>query len=462
LVILAMVWCGCVDLTRPAVVTEAARKDAGADFGAGGAPVTPTPAPDAQADAGSIPASPDGAASPDDVASPDDAVSEPDVGGVINEPDVGGVADTATAPPAPDAAVNDVPAAPDSMPAPEMNPAALPQGAACTSKASCASGNCVDGVCCATACDQACVTCNAAGAPGVCSPEPAGTTCAPASCSAGVASMPRRCDGAGTCAAAMTTSCGTYACYMTFCGSACLAPADCAAPYTCSANACVSPGLLLHWPLDEASGSTAMDASGNGRHGSLVGSGGSRPQPSSNAAPLTFANPRSLSFTAADNHGVSAMPIPASIKATANPELTMAAWFRASSSSTSGSDVIALGTDYALRMNIDKIECIRRTSTEEGRFYVVALAMTTAHLDGRWHHLAGTAGAAGMKLYLDGVQVASNTNSAPTIFVGPDQIGVGHQPSNDFHEFTGQIDDVRIYGRALTGAEIANLARGNR
>ena len=42
------------------------------------------------------------------------------------------------------------------------------------------------------------------------------------------------------------------------------------------------------------------------------------------------------------------------------------------------------------------------------------------------------------------------------------QVGAGHEPGNDFHQYTGQVDDVRIYNRVLTSAEIRNLARGNR
>ena len=67
-----------------------------------------------------------------------------------------------------------------------------------------------------------------------------------------------------------------------------------------------------------------------------------------------------------------------------------------------------------------------------------------------------------MRLYFDGVDVGSNTNTLPTLFTTNDQIGVGHHPGNDDHEFTGQIDDVRIYSRVLSAAEVANLARGNR
>ena len=61
------------------------------------------------------------------------------------------------------------------------------------------------------------------------------TRCAPPPCcSEGVARAESRCNGTGQCVAGVTTACGAYACYATFCGSACLAPSDCAPPFTCS------------------------------------------------------------------------------------------------------------------------------------------------------------------------------------------------------------------------------------
>jgi predicted outer membrane repeat protein len=50
-------------------------------------------------------------------------------------------------------------------------------GQVCGAAHECASGSCVDGVCCDTACDGACEACNLAGSVGTCSIEPNGTTC---------------------------------------------------------------------------------------------------------------------------------------------------------------------------------------------------------------------------------------------------------------------------------------------
>lgn len=146
-------------------------------------------------------------------------------------------------------------------------------GDACTSGGQCASTFCVDGVCCGSACGGVCEACTAAkkgtGADGACGPVGAatdpddecpdegamscgndgtcdgagachkyasGTVCAPASCAGGTQSEARSCDGAGTCGAAATSSCGAYACDAIACKTSCATSADCAPGNTCGGD----------------------------------------------------------------------------------------------------------------------------------------------------------------------------------------------------------------------------------
>jgi hypothetical protein len=150
-------------------------------------------------------------------------------------------------------------------------------GAACKTDGQCLSGHCADGVCCATACDGACFACSTAaklrGADGVCEAvtsgnDPhaacaaagpatcgvsglgcdgagqcaiytAGTTCRPAACVSGVATV-SRCDGSGTCAS-KGTSCGVYVCGADACKTTCDADTDCVPGYVCdTTHACVT------------------------------------------------------------------------------------------------------------------------------------------------------------------------------------------------------------------------------
>ena len=339
--------------------------------------------------------------------------------------------------------------------------AGLQQGQSCSTGGACASGKCVDGVCCNTACDQACQACNRPGTPGVCGPEPAGAICGAASCRDGTARVESRCDQASACVPGAATSCGPYACDGNLCRTSCTAERDCASPFSCGAtvNACLSTGLLIHWPFDEPTGTTALDASGFGRNASGIGEG-SRPQPSTVVPTLKFPNPRSREFIGLADQGFVAAPVPASIKA--NPELTLAAWFRATTTEVEGSAIVNIGPDFSLRIKPDKVEWVKRRGTQPGSLFAYVAWPSTAGIDGAWHHVAGTSGATGMVLFVDGVPVGSTGNNDPPVFTLPDQVAVGHEPGDDSHEHTGHIDDVRVYGRVLAPSEIKNLAAGNR
>jgi hypothetical protein len=69
-----------------------------------------------------------------------------------------------------------------------------------------------------------------------------------------------------------------------------------------------------------------------------------------------------------------------------------------------------------------------------------------------WTHVAGTYDGTTLRLYINGVQVASlNQSGAIATSTGPLRIG-GNSLWGEF--FQGRIDEVRIYNRALTPAEI--------
>jgi hypothetical protein len=139
------------------------------------------------------------------------------------------------------------------------NPSGNKNGTKCTEGSECASKHCVDRVCCDTACDSACKACTAeltgktdgdclpvvddtdpdgdcepsnpkmCGQTGTCSLGECqlfGTDvlCAPASCSNGVKTLPRSCDGFGKCQDPQTRMC---TCNGTVCVGECASDGDC-------------------------------------------------------------------------------------------------------------------------------------------------------------------------------------------------------------------------------------------
>ena len=164
--------------------------------------------------------------------------------------------------------------------------------------AECLSGNCAQGVCCATACMGACRSCALSGTMGICTnvptgaPDPSqtcvdhgrrdlrhqrqvrgrrlpeirvGTPCGPASCPAGATTLTPSptCDGAGTCITPAATSCFPFRCGAAACKSTCSADADCAPPACAPAAraACARTARAAPAPAPNASAACARRAS---------------------------------------------------------------------------------------------------------------------------------------------------------------------------------------------------------
>jgi hypothetical protein len=149
-------------------------------------------------------------------------------------------------------------------------------GATCTTAGQCTSGFCVDHFCCETACDGKCSSCagtNTSQKDGTCAPIRAGidprnqcekvtdpcgedgecdgsggcrlsgseVVCSPESCTGGIYTPPRQCDGKGQCAPAFPpASCGAYPCQGSRCNMTCTGDASCAAGNFCDNGTCAA------------------------------------------------------------------------------------------------------------------------------------------------------------------------------------------------------------------------------
>ncbi|HVU51172.1 MAG TPA: hypothetical protein VHL80_10825 [Polyangia bacterium] len=148
-------------------------------------------------------------------------------------------------------------------------------GQTCECPSDCASGFCVDGVCCSTACTAACKTCAAPGSPGTCTflvagatprdqttcvaaaastcgfdgtcdgaggcrHHVAGTICKPGTCDGTAVVGALACDGNGRCKPGPTTICAPYSCDPAkgACFEACTLTSDCATGQQCVAGSC--------------------------------------------------------------------------------------------------------------------------------------------------------------------------------------------------------------------------------
>ncbi|MFA5239940.1 MAG: cellulase family glycosylhydrolase [Phycisphaerae bacterium] len=97
----------------------------------------------------------------------------------------------------------------------------------------------------------------------------------------------------------------------------------------------------------------------------------------------------------------------------------------------------------------------------EGTTLYSAASAVDSSFNGVWHHVAGTYDGSQIKLYIDGELKATSTytgtinTNTKRLLMGASEAG---NSSNQTYYHNGKIDEVRIYSRALSQAEIMYLA----
>ena len=225
----------------------------------------------------------------------------------------------------------------------------------------------------------------------------------------------------------------------------------------------LAQGPNTYWRLDETNGSTTFaDASGNGHTataqgtGLVIGVAGPQPPP----YPLFEATNTCAQFNGANNF------ISGGTGASLNGtnDFTVSAWVQ-TTATTAG--VIVQQRDPSASGYIGEYQ-LAMNSGGAVSFYIYGnggyqfqLATPQAVNDGQWHTvMAERSGGTNGYIYIDGVLAASATgaieslSSAITNYVGQDV-------RNGNNTFSGQIDEVAIFTRALTANQIAQLSNTN-
>jgi hypothetical protein len=211
---------------------------------------------------------------------------------------------------------------------------------------------------------------------------------------------------------------------------------------TGSSIADLSSGLIGYWKMDESSGSAA-DSSGNGNTGTWNGTG-------SHYAAGKFGN--GGGFNGTDDYIEKNSP--SIFPSTA---ITTAFWIK---TADSGDGIISYastgGDNDWLIFNSGNIAIYRAAS------YVTT---NIAINDNNWHHIVVTwrSSDGETKLYKDGAQVYSYTLASGTAItsggcldIAAEQDAVcGSREASQYHN--GKIDEVRVYNRALSSAEVRAL-----
>lgn len=202
------------------------------------------------------------------------------------------------------------------------------------------------------------------------------------------------------------------------------------------------PTLVGYWTFDEGSGLTAYDYSGNNATGSWSGIASGTAGYYSLGKIGTWAG----TFDGITNHVVPANPINISMNS-----FSVAAWFR--TSSAADQKIVSNNILY------------HQLQTFSGNLRICVnncTAGATVVNDGNWHFAVVVGDNNSIRAYLDGRSTPEITETATsTLMSGVLAIGsVGNGNLNGY--FAGLIDDVRIYNRALSAAQIAAMYNGGK
>lgn len=211
-------------------------------------------------------------------------------------------------------------------------------------------------------------------------------------------------------------------------------------------------GAILYYPFDETTGPTVADQSGNSVNGTLSGGGTFGAGKVRNG--LTFLGGTTTSTS-------TYVTIPVGLL-TSTQDMTISLWVKVTADKT-WQRILDFGkttttgymflTTHAGTQNVVRFAITATGYNAEQRIDVPSLPLDT------WKHLALVFSSTGVSFFVDGVKTTTNT----MLTLRPADLGaftgqwLGRSVFPEDPYFAGQLDELRIYGRALSDAEIGVL-----
>ncbi len=211
-----------------------------------------------------------------------------------------------------------------------------------------------------------------------------------------------------------------------------------------------TPGLVGYWRLGEPSGTTATDASASPANGTYINT------PTLGVASALSGNAdTSVTFAGASSEGVALGTV---AKLNIATTITVEAWVKATGT---GGMIFAHRADtgagtqgYSLQLETDgTLRYLFGNASQS-----VSNAVGSGVANGSWHHVAMVRDGAAVRVYKDGAEVYANVSIAAQIGSMAvsclASIGFWTAYGGYYTAFTGSLDEVAVYSRALSPIEV--------
>lgn len=225
-------------------------------------------------------------------------------------------------------------------------------------------------------------------------------------------------------------------------------------------------GLVSYWPLDElsADGLSTPDKAGFASDLTLVNMDASNVVAGQRGNGMTFDGVNELLWVDTGTGSNPGLPLQANVQKTicmwvkANGSLQQDKRFFAEASMASTNPMFNMGTDNAASARTGKVDIYIRG--DDGAVVPVNhIKSTGAPLDDTWHHVALTDNNGTIRYYVDGVldAAAPAAYTRPAMTLNTLSLGAIQRLNGAVAFFKGTLDDVAVFKRILTPAEIQNV-----
>lgn len=215
-----------------------------------------------------------------------------------------------------------------------------------------------------------------------------------------------------------------------------------------------APGPVAYWMLDEKTGATAVDSSGNGNTTSTF------------TGNTTWGSGKfgsGLSFDGTDDVGRIVESTSTDLGATTD-SYTLSGWIKTIANYSGNATILAKDDGsgaypMSLYLNSSEYACFQISDGTNSP----STCGSTALNDGLWHHISGVRDVFNDKIYVyvDGLLINSTTDTTTATTVNNDDLSIGSSGTSYIgNDFDGAIDDVRIYSYARTSAQIVSDMNG--